>query len=286
MKNNLIIINYNDCSNTINLIEEASKLTSIEEIVVVDNKSTTNDLEILKQVNNSKLHIIALDRNIGYSGAINEGCKYLINKYQDCNIIVSNSDISIPSNKVIKSLAECLKNHTIAAVMPKILENGTFKYGWKLTSAFQDLITNIPLINKLYKNKFKYYDIEHFNNPYPVIDVLYGCFFMIKSSVLEKIDYFDSKVFLYYEENILAQKIKTLKMLTVVDTNVFVEHKHNATIGNYVSKLNKYKIYKESQIYYEEKYNQANKFVIMLFKIFFYTSLFIKNLILKLKKKA
>lgn len=284
MKNNLIIINYNDLDNTINLINEASKLTAINKIVVVDNNSTNKDYIKLNEIKNSKLHVICLNKNIGYSGAINKACLYLIDEYSKCNIIISNSDISIPSNKVIKSLAKCLENESIGAVMPKILENGSFKYGWKLTNSFKDLIVNIPLINKLYKDTFKYYNEEHFNNLYPVVDVLYGCFFMIKSDVLKDINYFDESVFLYYEEYILARKLKLKKLLTVVDTNVFVEHKHNVSIGNNISKINKYKIYKESQIYYEKYYNDANKIEILLFKLFYKSSLFLKKIIMKIKK--
>lgn len=286
MKTGIVIINYNDFNNTVNLINECSNLTSIDEIVVVDNNSKNNDLDKFNDIKNEKLHVIGMNTNAGYSGAINEGCKYLISKYKKCNIIISNSDISIPSNNVIKSLIRNIKNEAVGAIMPKILEHGEFKYGWRLTSAFKDLVMNIPVISKLYKKKFLSYSDNHLKNELPVVDVLYGCFFMIKGEVLEKVNYFDPNVFLYYEENILARKLKSEKLLTVVDTSVFVEHKHNATIGSNVSKLNKYKIYKQSQIYYEEHYNNANKVEIVMFKLFYNVSLFFKKIIIKLKREA
>lgn len=284
MKTGLVIINYNDMDNTINLINEVSGYTSIDKIVVVDNNSSKGRDMLDIKIN--KLHVIKLDTNLGYSGAINVGCKYLIEEYGDINIIISNTDISIPSNNVIKSLVKNIKNPSVGAVMPKVLENGAYKYGWRLTNAKADLLLNIPLLNRLYRNKFLNYDMNHFLNPLPVVDTLYGCFFMIKSEVLKQIDYFDSSVFLYYEENILARKLKKANLLTVVDTSVFVEHKHNATIGNNVSALNKYKIYKKSQLYYEKEYNNANRFEMFLFNLFYKVSLFFKNMKVKLKKEV
>lgn len=286
MKTGLVIINYNDYENTINLTEEVSKYTSIDEIVIVDNDSSNHDIEKLKKIKNNKVHVIGLTSNLGYSSGMNEGCKYLIQKYGSCNIILSNSDISIPSNNVIKSLVKNMKNPEIAAIMPKVLEHGVFKYGWKLTSPKEDLLLNIPVFSKLYKNKFIQYNESHFNDPLPVVDCLYGCFFMIKSDILKEINYFDTNVFLYHEENILARKLKSKKLLSVVDTSVFVEHKHNATIGTNVSRLNKYKIYKASQFYYEKNYNNANKLTMSILKFFYNISLFIKETSIKLKEKS
>ena len=176
MKTGLVIINYNDYENTINLTEEVSKYTSIDEIVIVDNDSSNHDIEKLKKIKNNKVHVIGLTSNLGYSSGMNEGCKYLVQKYGSCNIILSNSDISIPSNNVIKSLVKNMKNPEIAAIMPKVLEHGVFKYGWKLTSPKEDLLLNIPVFSKLYKTKCIQYNESHFNDPLPVVDCLYGCF--------------------------------------------------------------------------------------------------------------
>ena len=76
MKTGLVIINYNDYENTINLTEEVSKYTSIDEIVIVDNDSSNHDIEKLKKIKNNKVHVIGLTSKLGYSSGMNEGCKY------------------------------------------------------------------------------------------------------------------------------------------------------------------------------------------------------------------
>ena len=70
MKTGIVIINYNDFNNTVNLINECSNLTSIDEIVVVDNNSKNSDLDKFNNIKNEKLHVIGMNTNAGYSGVL------------------------------------------------------------------------------------------------------------------------------------------------------------------------------------------------------------------------
>lgn len=267
----LLIVNYNDSKNAIELINSVNKYKVINKIVVVDNKSTDNSLKELEKYESHKVHIIGTSTNSGYSAAINIGSKYLIDELKDSYIIISNTDIVIDKEEDIGKLIKCFSKD-ISCVMPTILENDCYKKGWKLTSPNTDLIINIPIISRLYKTKLKFYNKEYFCSEISRVDVIYGCFFIIDSKALENINYMDEKVFLYYEEYILASKLKKISKLSVINNNVFVKHKHNQTIGNNVSEKNKFKIYKNSQLYYEKKYNKANILQMSLFYIFYYIS--------------
>lgn len=277
----LLIVNYNDSQNTINLIKSVDNFAFINKIVVVDNKSTDNSLEKLSSLKSKKLHIIKSE-NKGYNHAINIGSKYLIQELKECYIIISNSDIVINNEEVIKSLIASFKEN-IACVMPKVLEHDNFIMGWRLLSANQELLISIPFLNRLYRNKLKNYKEDYYEHN-DIIDVVHGSFFVIDSQVLEEINYMDSNVFLYYEENILARKLQKVNKLSVINKDVYVEHKHNQSIGNNVTHLNKYKIYKKSQLYYEKNYNNANSIQMLLFKLFYYIGLLglkIKSLLIK-----
>lgn len=268
----LVIVNYNDANNTINLVKSVEKYKVINKIVVVDNKSTDDSFALLSKLENRKIHIIQSDLNKGYSYAINLGVKYLEEKLKDFYAIVSNSDIVIANEEQIKLLLQSFDNENVAVAMPKVMENGLIKYGWKLTSPSVDLLMNIPLISRLYKDSLKYYDpLYIYNNS--VVDVIYGCFFAIDGSVLKSIGYMDENTFLYYEENILARKLKAVNKLSVFNKDAEVEHKHNVSIGNSVSKINKYNIYKKSQLYYERYYNNANEIHLFFFELFYYFGL-------------
>lgn len=278
----LVIVNYNDSKNTIKLIKNVSSYKSIESIVVVDNNSSLSDINKIKELKVNNLTIIENDGNYGYAYALNIGAKYLMETLDNPLICLSNTDIHIPNEEVITSMSSKI-NQEIKCVMPKVKEGNNFKYGWRLTSASSDLKANIPLFNRIFRKDIINYPDEYFkaNNE---VDVIYGCFFMIEGKTLESINYFDDKTFLYYEEYILARKLRNINVKSIVDTSIYVEHLHNAVIGSNVSNKNKYKIYKKSQLYYEKKYNKANIFEIALFRLFYLINLIpyeIKSLIKK-----
>ncbi len=267
----LVIVNYNDSDNTVKLVKSVLKYKSIKRIVVVDNNSYTSEVNKLKKIDDKKVTIILNDGNYGYAYALNIGAKYINETVDNAIICLSNTDISIGNENVLLSMAKLITDD-VKCVMPKVKENGGFKYGWQLTSPFQDLVANIPLINRAFRRDIINYPDDYFKkNNY--VDVIYGCFFMIEGRTLKDIDYFDDKTFLYYEEYILAQKLKKYGKMSVVDTSVYVEHKHNAVIGSNVNLRDKYKIYKKSQLYYEKAYNKANIIEMILFKLFYFINL-------------
>lgn len=267
----LVIVNYNDSDNTVKLVKSVLKYKSIKRIVVVDNNSYTSEVNKLKKIADKKVTIILNDGNYGYAYALNIGAKYINETVENAIICLSNTDISIGNENVLISMAKLITNDA-KCVMPKVMENGEFKYGWQLTSPLQDLIANIPLINRAFRRDIINYPDDYFKNN-NCVDVIYGCFFMVEGQTLKEIDYFDDKTFLYYEEYILAQKLKAKEKMSVVDTSVYVEHKHNAVIGSNVSLRDKYKIYKKSQLYYEKTYNKANIIEMILFKSFYLINL-------------
>ena len=266
-KTGIVIVNYNDVKNTLNLVDELYTFNNIDEIVVVDSGSTDNSLEELNKVNGVT---ILPAENKGYSHAMNVGSKYLVDKYKDINIILSNSDISIKDEKVIDELNNMIDD-TTKVVMPSINENGIIKYGWRNRNKYIDLLVNIPFVNRFYRDNLIYYKKDYYKDIVNV-DCIYGCFFMINGEALANMNYFDENVFLYYEEDILAKKLKSNNYLAKCNCNISVKHMHNATIGNNVSALNKYKIHAQSKFYYEKTYTKS-RLSMLLFKLFYLINL-------------
>ena len=157
MKNCFLIINYNDAKSTNHLINNIKDFKIIDHILIIDNNSNTKDLEKLHEIENKKIEIIELEKNIGYSGAINYGAKYLINKYKNVNLIVSNSDIVIVSEEDIKRMLDLLNNELIGLVGPQILERGIINRGCKNISPKKDFLLGVPIINGLIEDKYLYY---------------------------------------------------------------------------------------------------------------------------------
>lgn len=274
-----IIINFNDHKTTKKLINNIKNYKIIDEIVVVDNKSTDKSVLELQKIDN--ITLIANEENYGFAKAINIGCKYLINKYKDCYIFVSNSDIRIEEENDLKELVKTFKVKDIALVGPVIKEPDGVVRGWKLTSVNEDILMNIPLINRIYRNKLLNYKDSYYTTLLSYVDIVKGCFFLIDSKALEKINYLDENTFLYYEENILAKKLKVKKYKTVINNKVTIYHDHAKTISKNVNNINRYKITKESFMYYEKNYNDANSLQIFILKILNNINLIVK----KIRKK-
>lgn len=268
MQTGIVIVNYNDYESTFKLVENIKKYKIIEKIVIVDNNSSEEEKEKLRTIKGRKVKIIENIENKGYSYAINVGARYLISLYGKCNIIVSNSDIEIKDEKNIKELLKTLFSKDIAVASPVIFENGRLNRGWKLTSPRQDILMMLPKVYKFFENKFRYYKEDHYNDKTSVVDVVSGCFFLIKSTVLEDIGYLDEDVFLYYEENILATKLKELGLKSVINNEVVIIHNHSVTINKNINRKKKLKVLRNSQFYYEEKYNNASKFELFIMKMF------------------
>lgn len=274
-----IIINFNDHKTTKKLINNIKNYKIIDEIVVVDNKSTDKSVLELQKIDN--ITLIANEENYGFAKAINIGCKYLINKYKDCYIFVSNSDIRIEEENDLKELVKTFKVKDIALVGPVIKEPDGVVRGWKLTSVNEDILMNIPLINRVYRNKLLNYKDSYYTTLLSYVDMVKGCFFLIDSKALEKINYLDENTFLYYEENILAKKLKVKKYKTVINNKVTIYHDHAKTISKNINNINRYKITKESFMYYEKNYNDANSLQIFILKILNNINLIVK----KIRKK-
>lgn len=254
----LLIINYNDFNNTKRLISNVNDYKLIDKIVVVDNKSTDNSYDELMKLNIPKLDIILSDCNKGYSYAINIGLKYIETMTSDAKVFVSNSDIIIKSEDDLKKLIETSNNKLYGVVGPVIDEHGVLNRGWKIPSPFIDALMNLVLVHNIVRKKRIFYKDSHYDNKESIVDVVSGCFFLVNLSDMKEINYFDDNVFLYYEENILAKRLAKINKKEAINNDVTIIHDHAASIDSNIKRIKKFKILKESQYYFQTKYNHAN----------------------------
>lgn len=265
MKLGMCIVNYNDYKTTKRLIDNIINYKCLDKIVVVDNKSTDNSLINLKKLESKKIKIIASNKNGGYSYALNIGCKYLIEEFKELTIIVSNSDIIIDSEDDLIELAKIVSDNRVV-VAPTIIEGNNLNRGWKIPRPTDDILQNIFYFHRYFKKKIMYPD-NYYHKKLSKVEVVSGSFFLINSKHLENINYFDDKVFLYYEENILGVKTKKAGKSMVVVNDIDVVHDHSVTIDKSLKAIKKYDILKQSQYYFEKYYNKANWLQLLLLKI-------------------
>lgn len=266
MKNGIVIVNYNDYKTTKRLIDNIRDYKVFDKIVIVDNKSSDNSLKELKKLENKRIVVIDSGKNKGYSYALNVGCKYLIDKYKECKIIVSNSDIIIQSENDIKDLFELVKGKNVI-VGPTIIEGNNLNRGWILPKPMDDVAMNILGLYKKYQKRHLMYQDSYYNKDISKVGTVSGCFFAISSKHLEEMGYFDMNVFLYYEENIMGVKTRDLGKNIIVANNIDVIHDHAVSIDKSLKRIKKYDILKNSQYYFEKTYNHASKGELFLLRL-------------------
>lgn len=265
MKNGIVILNYNDSENTSLIIEDIKNYKILDRIIIVDNKSTDDSVKKLKKYENKKIKLIEAKENKGYAAGNNLGIKYLVEENID-NIIISNPDI-IVTEEAIKTLVNDLEKEDIDCIAPRIKEPIGISRGWKLPSFFSELISNTPFFRYFEQSILKYKE-EDYQTDLTKVDVVKGCFFIIKKEAIEDIHYLDENTFLYYEEIIMAHKLKKKSYRTMVDNRVEVIHALSQSVDKSVKRIRKFKLLKQSQYYYEKYVNHMNVFKLTILRIF------------------
>ena len=244
----IVIVNYNDYKTTSRLLNNVKDYKCLSHIVVVDNNSTDDSFEKLKEFESNRITIIK-NSSRHFSSGLNVGTKCLIKKVGECNIIFSNSDVIIKGEEDLKKLSSYIKEDVVV-VGPTIEEKGVKNRGWRLPSTNQEILFNLPLVSRYFKKKFLQYDDDHYKGETSIVDVVSGCFFMVDSKFLEQNDYFDENTFLYYEEQILAIKVRNKNKKELVSNEVEIIHDHSVSIDKSIKRLLKQKTLKTSQKYF------------------------------------
>lgn len=277
MKNGIVILNYNDSENTMLMLEEIKKYKILDSIIIVDNKSTDDSVTKLKPLENKKIKLVEAKENKGYASGNNVGIKYLIENFDVDNIIISNPDILV-REKDIETLVRDLEKKEVAVIAPIIKEPTNISRGWKLPTFISEILSNIPYFHFL-ENKVLSYPEENYQKNLTEVDVVKGCFFIIKKEIFEKINFFDENTFLYYEEAIIGKKLKDLGYKTYVDNRVTIIHALSQSVDKSVKRMNKFKILKRSQYYYDKYIAKMDVFKLAIIRIFYYINLFLSSMI-------
>lgn len=267
MKNCFLIVNYNDYKSTLHLVNNIKDFTCLDVILIIDNNSNEKEKERLKTIGGKNIEILFNDSNMGYSSAINIGSRHLIEKYGECNLIVSNSDIVILSEDDLVKMIDILNDKKVGLVGPQLLELGNISRGYKNAKPLTDIFINVPIVKNFISEKKFLYEDEHYEEDTSLVDVISSSFFLISSDTLQRINFMDENIFLYYEDFILAKKVSNLGLSVVLCNNAKVKHLYSVSVDKSYLESDKYKLLKDSQFYYQTTYNGANGFERILMRV-------------------
>ena len=121
------------------------------------------------------------------------------------------------------------------------------------------------------------------------VDVIPGCFFIIKVSVLEEMNFFDEGTFLYQEENIIAFKLSKLNKgyysAIYVKDYYFHNHVNNKFTNKLKGRIKSTKVYNDSLEYLLKNYYNNNLLLLLKISIILsYIEIFIIHILSSIKQ--
>lgn len=211
------------------------------EIIICDDSSTDNTINILKEYENkyNNIKIYLNESNIGLNNNFEKAIKKCNGEY----IAISDQDDIWNENKIELLLNNIGNNYIICSKKIDIDKNN-------------EILPDIHIKSFEYAKKFKY-DKLNFLNIY-FTDIVWGCTSLIKKDFLLKCLPFPSKDIIYYDHWICISAFVN-KSLKYIDTATMKHRIHsnnltrNTILGNpyirWIKNLNKEKIETEYKIY-------------------------------------
>lgn len=267
-----VVLNYNDADTTLDLLKRIEPMEIIDQIVLVDNKSTDNSLERLKEQESNKVHVVCAKKNGGYGSGNNVGIGYLRKNYSCDYIIIANPDV-IFNESVIKKMVNEFDEDTVI-VAPLTLDSKKERQlpiAWKVPTVKDYFLFSSIVLNKIFK-PFQY-PTQFFNTDICEVDCVQGCLFMLNNSLIED-KLYDENIFLFFEESCIGKQFKDKGYKTKLLMNVDYIHNHSVSINKaFNSEARKRKITLDSFYTYFEDYYTLSGFtkgIMRIYKKFIY----------------
>lgn len=244
LKVSIVVLNYKGMENTLECLESLRRLNKQKlnvELIVVENGSEDGSAEALSKIKD--IQLITSDKNLGFSGGMNLGISFALNRQADY-VILLNNDTYVDPNFAL-NLVNAAKGAQI--VCPKIYfapgcefyksrykKNDLGKVIWYAGGQidWQNIIGIHFGVDEVDKDQFKKREITFAT----------GCCMLINTEVFNKIGVLDEKYFLYLEDMDFSYRAKKAGFKILFDPKAFIWHKNAASAGGSGSRLQEYYI--------------------------------------------
>lgn len=287
MNTGIVVLNYNDAVSTSTLVDSISGYASISHIAVIDNCSTDASMEILtkKYEGSEKVSVLSSGKNGGYSFGNNYGARFLIKEFGADVIFIANPDVLFEES-LITSIVGTFEKDKEYGVLTGVMVRPDGKVDAapyrNMFSYAHDLGDCFITVRRLVYEKRRY-EVDY-TVPVMDVEVVQGSFFAITREAFEKTGGLDENIFLYYEELILAKKLKMAGYKSGLITNRTYLHNHSVSICRSMKNIKIWKAVLHSKYYYQKNYNNANALQMLLLRACGAFSLFEKLIIEVLRK--
>lgn len=249
-----IIVNYNtpkltqDCVESITRQREAPAY----EIIVVDNASPDKSGNMLRTTLKKTATVIQAQRNLGFGAANNLGAQSARGRY----LFLVNSDTILPPNCLWEMVELADKNPQYGLLSPRVVLPGRQRE--TQSGSFGRRATIGRLIGR--RNDLPARYLNNFDEIAPC-DWVTGAAMLIAVDAFWSVGGFDSRYFMYWEDQDLCTSLKKAGWQIGVVPDTYITH-----LGGRSVKLKKdrYKLYDQSQRTYILKHQGLTALILFL----------------------
>lgn len=197
----IIIVNWNTrdilCNCLQSIYEQASKVNF--EVIVVDNASTDDSVQMVKT---EFLHVILIENseNKGFAAANNQGIAVARGRYA----LLLNSDTVIQNNAIAETVSFADAHPDAAVVSCRVLNpDQTLQPTCFMFPSILNMLLSSTYLYKLFP-KSKFFGREQMTwwdrNNIREVDVVTGCFMLVRREAIQQVGTMDEQFFMYGEE--------------------------------------------------------------------------------------
>jgi len=205
----VIIVSWNTqdiLRNCLRSIYEQSGDSSLE-VIVIDNASTDGSAEMVKK-DFQRVILIENSENRGFAAANNQGIAIATGRY----VLLLNSDTIVLNNAIDKTLSFADAHPESTVVGCRVLNTDrTLQPTCFMFPSILNMLLSTTYLYKLF-SKSKFFGRERMTwwnrNDIREVDVVTGCFMLVRREAIEQVGLMDEQFFMYGEETDWCYRFK------------------------------------------------------------------------------
>lgn len=226
----IVILNYNTYDDTIVCVNSIKQFTTASsyKVYIVDNASPDKSGKKLAETfaNDERVSVLISEKNLGFSGGNNIGIRAALKDNFEY-VFLLNSDIILLNDAFAFMQNAFTHNDNVAVVGPFIYnskkEYAQFARRGITLSMYLACRRGVVSIFPQLEKKLRFYNYSY-DEDFVFDGMLNGCCFGIRADFIKEHSCLDDKVFMYYEEDILAHLLKTANKKAMIVASAQIIH--------------------------------------------------------------
>lgn len=230
IKHAVVLINYKNAKETLNCISSIKKTKDMPYIIVVDNGSSNECIEELKQ-GAPDVDVIVTGENLGFSVGNNIGIKKAL-KLGAQVVYILNNDTEVKDDLFAKAYRYVAGKNRIAG--GKIYYAKGYEYN-ESQKGRGDVIWYAGGYMDWGMAISKHYGVDEVDqgqhNKIKKVDFITGCFIAVPRQVFKKIGLLDEPFFLYLEDSDFSLKAVKAGIEVLYNPSLVIYHRNSSSTG-------------------------------------------------------